>query len=260
MLPPIQGYTWTMLLLALLQAVLEQDPRARAVREAYEEQLRADRPLLVLHYRTTIEGVPAAEGFDTLDHQGGMALLSLWIEGDQAYPQLVQGLDHSDLKIARSAARVLNLLTGRRAPLPEADTQDRLKADWEAWLRNPSPACGHADADVSRLIERLGAEEVDTRRDAERILASCAGRHADQLKQAEARTQDVEVRSRLRELIAVPDRKALRPADLKVLETAQFRLQTQYLEDGVALLRNERERFHGTHRDTLDVILAALQK
>ncbi len=244
--------------LLALQAAQEQDPRAKAVREAYEEQLRRDRPMLTLRIRMPVDAVSAPEGFDTLDRAGVIALLGLWIEGVKAYPDLIQLLDDRNLDHARSAARVLNLLTGRRAPLPDAETQERVKRDWEAWLRDPVPACAHVDGDVLSLIRDLGAEEFDIRRDAERALSPCASRHAALLKDAHGDAKDVEIRARLGDLIAASDRSALRPADLQILEAAHTRLWLN--GDGGELLRAERERFFGRHRATLDVVLAALQK
>lgn len=239
-----------MFVLALL-ALQDPDPRARAVREAYEEQLRRERQISDF---VVLDRVYAPDGLEALDRRQGVALLRLWVEGEKAYPELIRAIGGPSLEEARTAVHVLNQLTGRRGPIPDTGTQARIQAEWEQWLRDSPASCRHSEGDLRTLIAKLDDDELETRFDAERSLASCARRHKPLLEEALRGAKDVETAARLQSLLTASE------PDFSIPRSALERMDRGEREEGAASLRSAAERFRGVHRATLDVVLQALER
>jgi hypothetical protein len=249
----------------LLLTLQDPDPRAKAIREAYEEQLRRDK---IDYFKLSDEEsvrVTFENGVDlaTFAPESAVAFLRVWIKADQIYPALIEDLEGGSLReIGR--ARLLNRLSGRRAPLPNELTRDEVKKEWETWLlrRPPTPSdtCDHDDARVRRRLRDLSGDSLEERVAAETELKPCAGRHAKILEEAIAATTDVEALARLRALRSLADDPALRKGDLDILRSAVALIEKDKFAEGVALLRAERERFQGTHRETVDLLVKALER
>jgi hypothetical protein len=251
-----------MLALMLLAPLQEQDPRAKAVREAYEEQLRRDRQQVVIRgRRITLAPLFAPEGLDRLDASQARAFLQNWAEGDHVLSELYASLDGPDLDDARSAVYQLNQLWGRRSPLPrDAASLEIIRRDWEAWRKDPRPACAHTDADVRGLIARMSHDEIDARLEAERALEPCAFLHRALLEDALRGTSDVEAAARLRALSAAIAPGLLGEEGRAVLREALEIFRQSGQEAVAASLRAERARFPGHHAKTLDLLLRALER
>jgi ribosomal protein S27E len=80
-----------------------------------------------------------AGGFDHQDRPEGVAFQKVKNLGPAAYPKLVAFIDDEDTAIGIAAVAVLNALTGRDEPLPKGVNKGKVKAEWEAWLKNPPP-------------------------------------------------------------------------------------------------------------------------
>ena len=78
-------------------------------------------------------------GFEHLDRPEGVAFQKVKSFGPAAYPKLVAFIDDEDTAIGTAAVAVLNALTGRDEPLPKGVNKGKIKAEWEAWLKNPAP-------------------------------------------------------------------------------------------------------------------------
>jgi len=250
-------------LLALLVSQAE-DARARAVREAYEEQLRRERPFKLSDEQSVVLTFESGADLATFDRAGAVSFLRVWIQADPLYPALIEGFRDLPLDVKIGRVRLLNRLSGRRAPLPTELDLDQVGNEWKNWLaRRPAPpsdACAHDDEQVRRRLRDLSGDALEERAAAEAALTSCAGRHAKVLDEAIAATTEVEALARLRALRALADHPGLRKGDLDVLRAAVLLIDRALYAEGVALLRTERERFQGPHRETVDLLLKALER
>src|SRR5688572_23202111 len=122
-------------LLALLSP--QGEDRARAVREAYEEQLRHDRfgPGLT-DEKAVLLFFDTREDLATLPATVAVSFLRVWIRAEQVYPALIQELEGAPLRFMSGRVKLLNHLSGRRAPLPNELTRDSVASDWKTWLAN----------------------------------------------------------------------------------------------------------------------------
>ncbi len=76
--------------------------------------------------------------FDDPDRPEGFYFARIKKMGKAAYPYILKYLDSEELPVARSAATLLNALTGQDKPIPTPATRAQVKADWEAWIKaNP---------------------------------------------------------------------------------------------------------------------------
>jgi hypothetical protein len=76
-----------------------------------------------------------AGGFDQEDRPEAAAFRQVKSFGKAAYPHLVKYIDDEDSAIGTAAVVVLNTLTGRDSPLPKGANKDKVKAEWEEWLK-----------------------------------------------------------------------------------------------------------------------------
>lgn len=235
------------LLCLLLQA---EDPRAKAVREAYEEQLRRESPKRALPVINEQLFVP--DGLARLSTGDAITFLKLWAAGEAAYAAIVADIEWGDLETAQSAVHQLNALTGRRSPLPDVASRARVHAEWKAWLRDEP--CGHSDVDVRRHVRALADDALDARIGAERALEPCARRHRTLIEEALREEKDVEASARLRSLI-VP---VLGKAERAKLSGAHGLIVMGDMSKAVATLRAA--RFPAPHARTLDLLIAALER
>ncbi|HEX7899328.1 MAG TPA: hypothetical protein VF950_16300 [Planctomycetota bacterium] len=255
----------------LLLALQDPDPRARAIREAYEEQLRRDRSEVRFHHSLSDErfvelAFERPEGLAAFSPQETTSFLRVWSQGDQAFPPLIERLARFDVQRSVGATRLLNQLSGRRAPMPDEFTCAGVKEDWEAWLaRRPAALspCAHADDDVRGLIDELGRDALEARVAAETALKPCASRHRKLLDAAIAATREVETLARLRALVVASESGF---APLTTSNAAALQISLALLDRGqprdsvAAMLRAERERFLGAQRETLDLVIRSLER
>jgi len=255
----------------LLLALQEEDPRRKAVREAFEEQLRRERSE-GLYLATPVEdalvkAVQNGEGLDRLSHADGLLLLEVWGMEDSGRFAFLRHITQDDIRASQAAVRLLNQFTGQSSPLPTLETRRKVREDWEAWFGSPRKtplvaACDHSERSVRAFIKDLGHDDVDTRTKAEGQLKPCAAGHTQILEAALAETTDVEAAVRLRAILKAVSLGENSLSDLArtFLSEAHRLLKGGDREDALELLRAGEKHFQGAQRATLNILLRALER
>jgi hypothetical protein len=76
--------------------------------------------------------------YDDPERAEGIMFQKVKKMGKAAYPYVLKYLDHEELTMAKSAANLLNALTGQNKALPNPTNRAQIKAEWDTWIKaNP---------------------------------------------------------------------------------------------------------------------------
>lgn len=99
--------------------------------KATEDAKTADWDVIMGYMRT-------GGAYDDPDRPEGFYYNRIKAMGKAAYPYIMKYLDHEELTMARSAANLLNALTGQNKAIPNPTNRAQVKAEWDAWIKaNP---------------------------------------------------------------------------------------------------------------------------
>lgn len=91
------------------------------------------------NWEELMRNLRAGGAFDDKDRPEGLAYMMVKGMGPAAYPKLIGYIVNEDPLLGRAAVAVLNELTGRQSPLPNATTNVTIKSQWESWYKREYP-------------------------------------------------------------------------------------------------------------------------